>query len=223
MAADMQEQVRQAEARWLEHWKDGPKRTRWTALPLQAGDPAPNFRLLDQDGQPFELRSLWNGTTALVLFWRHFGCSCGVDRARRLVEEYPSFHEMGARVAIVAQGEPARARAYASKYALPPVRILSDPAGDVYAAYGLLEGEPSQLVYDAPEAFLDRDYQTGVRFCQQRREDGRSPVDNPWLLPGEFVMRAGGAVELAYRYNFCEDFPDARVLVAALREATRGA
>jgi peroxiredoxin len=222
MTASPEEQMRQAEARWLEHWKDGPKRTRWTTLPLQAGDPAPSFRLLDQDGQPFELRSLWNGTTALVLFWRHFGCSCGVDRARRLIEEYPRIVDLGARVAIVAQGEPARAQAYASKYALPPVRILSDPTGDVYQAYGLLEGEPSQLVYDAPEAFLDRDYQTGVRFCEQRREDGRSPVDNPWLLPGEFVMRAGGEVELAYRYNFCEDYPDARVLYAAIRQATRG-
>jgi peroxiredoxin len=222
MTANIEEQVRQAEARWLQRWKDGPTRTRWTTLPLQAGDRAPSFGLLDQDGQPFELRSLWTGRTALILFWRHFGCSCGVDRARRLIEEYPRFHEMGASLAIVAQGEPERAKAYAGRYALPPIRILSDPTGDVYKAYGLLEGEPSQLVYDAPEAFLDRDYETGVRFCEQRREDGRSPVDNPWLLPGEFVVRAGGEVDLTYRYNFCEDYPDARVLYAALRAATRG-
>jgi hypothetical protein len=86
----------------------------------------------------------------------------------------------------------------------------------------LLEGQPSQLVYDAPEAYLDRDYETGVRFCEQRREEGRPAVDNPWLLPGEFVMGAGGEVVLAYRYNFCEDYPDARVLHAAIRQAGRG-
>lgn len=222
MTDDVEALVRQAEARWLERWKNGPTRTRWTTLPLQAGDPAPSFLLLDQEGQPFELRSLWSETPAVVLFWRHFGCSCGVDRARRLGEEYPRMVERGARLAIIAQGEPPRAQAYAAKYALPPVRMLSDPIGEVYEAYGLLEGKPSQLVYDAPDTFLDRDYQTGVRFCEQRREDGRSPVDNPWLLAGEFVVRAGGEVELAYRYNFCEDYPDARVIYAALREASRG-
>jgi peroxiredoxin len=221
MTATLEDQVQEAEGRWLEHWRDGPRRTRWTALPLQAGDPAPSFRLPDQAGLPFELKNLWHGRAALVLFWRHFGCSCGVDRARRLIEEYPKIVEMGADVAIIAQGEPERAAAYIEKYALPPVRLLSDPAGSVYEAYGLLEGKPSQVVYDAPETFLDRDYETGVRFCRQRREDGRPPVDNPWLLPGEFVVRDGGEVVLAYRYNFCEDYPDARVLYAAVREATR--
>jgi hypothetical protein len=46
-------------------------------------------------------------------------------------------------------------------------------------------------------------------------------VDNPWLLPGEFVIDRAGRVVLAYRYNYCEDFPDPRVLYAALREAGR--
>ena len=222
MTAKLEDQTREAEGRWLERWKEGPRRTRWTTLPLQTGDLAPTFRLLDQAGQPFDLMSLWQGRPALLLFWRQFGCSCGVERARRLIEEVPRFVEMGASVAIVAQGEPERAKAYAEKHGLSPIRILCDPTGDVYQAYGLLEGKPSQLVYDAPEAFLDRDYETGARFCEQRRADGRPPVDNPWLLPGEFVMRGGGEVVLAYRYNFCEDYPDARVLSAAIREATRG-
>ena len=222
MADVVEEELRRGEARWLEHWKAGPKRTRWSKLPLQPGDAAPTFSLPDQSGAAFELSELWRGRPALILFWRHFGCSCGVDRARRLVEEYAKLVEM-ASVAIIGQGEPERGKAYAEKYGLPPVRILSDPAGKVYEAFGLLEGKPSQLVYDAPEAFLDRDVETGVRFCLERRADGRPPVDNPWLLPGEFVVRKGGEVELAYRYNYCEDYPDARVLYAAIREATRGA
>jgi len=121
MTASLEDQVREAEGRWLEHWKDGPRRTRGTTLPLQTGDPAPSFRLSDQAGKPFELKSLWQGQPALVLFWRHYGCSCGVDRARRLIEEVPKVVEMGAAAAIIGQGEPERAKAYAEKHALPPL------------------------------------------------------------------------------------------------------
>ena len=48
---------------------------------------------------------------------------------------------------------------------------------------------------------------------------GRPLVDNSWLLPGEFVIDTSGIVQLAYRYNYCEDFPDYRVLTTAIREA----
>jgi hypothetical protein len=44
-------------------------------------------------------------------------------------------------------------------------------------------------------------------------------VNNAWLLPGEFVVDTRGEVRLAYRYNYCEDYPDHRVHLAAIREA----
>jgi hypothetical protein len=44
-------------------------------------------------------------------------------------------------------------------------------------------------------------------------------VDSPWQLPGEFVVDRGGTIRLAYRYQYCEDFPDWLVLAAAIREA----
>ena len=97
--------------------------------------------------------------------------------------------------------------------------ILCDPQFKAYEAYGLVEGKPSQILFDAPEEFLDRDYEAGVKLAEERRRLGRPLVDNSWLLPGEFVIDRLGTVRLAYRYNYCEDFPDYRVLVAAIREA----
>jgi hypothetical protein len=38
-------------------------------------------------------------------------------------------------------------------------------------------------------------------------------------LPGEFVVDRGGIIRLAYRYQYCEDFPDPRVLTTALHLA----
>jgi hypothetical protein len=164
---------------------------------------------------------VWADGPAVILFWRQYGCGCGLDRARRLRDEYPELIGRGAAVAIIGQGEPERAKAYAEKYTLPPVPILSDGDGRVYEAYGLLEGQPSQLLFDAPESWLGHNLETGLAFARERRAQGRPPVDNPWLLPGEFVIRQGGEIVLAYRYNYCEDYPDPRVLYAAIREAHR--
>ena len=195
---------------------------RWTRIPLQVGDRAPSFELPDSRGKVVELESFWSDRPALILFWRHYGCGCGIDRAHLLKEEHDGYTGAGANLVIIGQGEPPRAAAYAEKYDLPPVPILSDPAFRVYKAFGLVEGKESQILFDAPEEFLDRDYEAGVKLAEARREAGRPLVDNSWLLPGEFVVDRAGIVRLAYRYNYCEDFPDPRVLVAAIREAAIG-
>jgi len=153
------------------------------------------------------------------MFWRQYGCGCGVERSKRLQSEYDDYVNQGANVIIIGQGEPERTKAYAEKYKLPPVPILCDPEYEVYTAYGLLEGKASQIMFDAPDEFLDRDYEAGVKIAESRRKDHRPLVDNPWLLPGEFVIDQSGIVRLTYRYNYCEDFPDHRVLVSAIREA----
>jgi hypothetical protein len=34
----------------------------------------------------------------------------------------------------------------------------------------------------------------------------RRHVDNPWQLPGEFVIASSGRIVHAHRYQYCEDF-----------------
>jgi len=41
-----------------------------------------------------------------------------------------------------------------------------------------------------------------------------------WL---KFVVDHSGTIRLAYRYQYCEDFPDPRILTSAIREASRAA
>jgi peroxiredoxin len=219
MDSVLKRQMEAAEQRWLGGWKLGPQRTRWAATPLQVGDAAPSLDLPDATGRSVSLRSFWNDRPALVVFWRHYGCSCGIERSKRLRQEHSGYLELGANVVLIGQGEPERATAYAVRYGLPPVPILCDTEARAYEAYGLLEGQPSQILFDASEALLDRDLQAGLDLMTTRRQDGRPLVDSPWLLPGEFVIAADGTVSLAYRYNYCDDYPDPRVLQAALRHA----
>ncbi|MEX0789015.1 MAG: peroxiredoxin-like family protein [Anaerolineales bacterium] len=207
-----------AEVEWFESWQRGPTRLRWDRTPIQVGDPAPDFSLPDEKGRLVELRSFWSAGPALILFWRHFGCSCGLDRARRLNEEIASYRKAGGNVVIVGQGEPERAAAYQAKYQIP-CPILSDPERRAYEAFGLLEGGPSQILFDAPDELLRCDLEAAKKLAESRRTAGRPMVDSPWQLPGEFVVDRGGKLGLTYRYQYCEDYPNPLVLVAALREA----
>jgi peroxiredoxin len=220
MESTLDEMIKEAEKEWMRGWEIGPTRVRWEKLPLQAGDPAPDFTLMDMNHMPTRLSNLWRSKPLLILFWRHYGCSCGVDRAGRLQKEHADYVAAGGKVIVIGQGDPERAAAYADRYGLP-CPIVCDPRYVAYHAFGLLEGTPAQILFDAPEALLDRDYSAGMKLAEERRIAGRPMVDSPWQLPGEFVVDTQGIIRLAYRYNFCEDWPDHRVLLAALRDAAK--
>lgn len=159
----------------------------------------------------------------MILFWRHYGCSCGRDRARRLQSEYAGYLSLGANVVVIGQAEPERSMAYAQKQGVP-CRVLCDPTGRAYEAYDLLEGQPSQIVFDAPDEVLQRDSEAGLRLQPARHGTDAALVDSPWQLPGEFVVDRSGVIRLAYRCQYCEDWPNPLVLRGAMKEAVwRGA
>ena len=218
MTDQLANQIETAEKKWLQFWKLGPTRLRWDEIPLQVGDTAPDFALQNTAGETVHLRDLWKDGPAVLLFWRHYGCSCGFDRAERLQNEYAKYIELGAKVVVIGQGEPERSAHYAKERGLP-CAILSDPSLKVFETYDLLEGKPSQILFDAPDEFLFCDYEAGARLAESRSGTARALVDNPWQLPGEFVIDRRGIVQLAYRYQFCEDYPDPLVLIAAIKEA----
>jgi peroxiredoxin len=207
---------------WREHWRRGPTRTRWTELPPQVGDVAPSVDLVDAHSRrATPLSSMWAERPALLLFWRHFGCSCGRDRSARLRAEYMGYVAAGARVVIVGQGEPDRAVTYARANGIPEeVHLLCDPDESAYRAYGLLEAGPAEMLFDAPDEFLRCEPQAGEKLFELRGASGMPMVDNPWLLPGEFVVGRDGNLWGAYRFQFCEHWIDPRVNVAAIRFAT---
>ena len=207
---------------WLDLWRSGPRRQRWTELPPQRGDPAPDLVLLDaRSGESGPMSRLWAEGPALLLFWRHFGCSCGRDRAERLRRELPDYLAAGATVALIGQGERDRTLVYASANELPEVvALLCDPAEDAYRAYGLLEGGPAEVLFDAPDEYLTCQPEIGAGMAAERRALARPVVDNPWLLPGEFVVGPDGRLVTTYRFQFCEHWIDPRVNLAAIRFAS---
>ena len=218
METEIDKLTQAAEQKWLELYKNGPTRTRWTKAPLQAGDKAPDFQLQDSAGNSIAISSFWARGSALIMFWRHYGCSCGRDRARRLAVEYKDFVMAGANLVVIGQGEPERAAAYAKKNNIP-CPVLCDPTYKVYEAYDLLEGKSSQVLFDGTDELLKCDLEAGRQEVEERHGTDRAAVDNPWQLPGEFVVDKNGMIRLAYRYQYCEDWPNPLVLIAGIKEA----
>ena len=218
MSEDVEQLIEAAEDRWKTGWEAGPTRLRWTTLPPQVGDRAPDATLPDDEGRDVAMSSLWADRPLLVLFWRHFGCSCGMDRAARLRTELADYRAGGGDVVIVGQGEPARAARYRARQGID-VPILSDPDRSVYQAYGLLQGSTAQILFDAPDPFLRCDFDAGMGLAASRHATDRALVDDPWQLPGEFVVGTDGVIAYAHRYGWCEDYPDPRVHLAVIRGA----
>lgn len=68
MTQQVEDLIEAAEQRWKAGWQTGPTRLRWTSLPPQAGDQAPDATLPDHAGLPTALSSLWVERPVLLLF-----------------------------------------------------------------------------------------------------------------------------------------------------------
>ena len=205
-----------AELEWLERWSTAAVEPE--ARGIARGCAAPELARPAETGARRQLSQFWQSRPALLVFWPQFGCRCVVDRARRLVAEYPELVAAGLTPVIIGQGEPARAAAFRTLHGLP-CPVLSDPGHASYRAYGLGQWAPERVLYDAPDFFLDHARAVGVEFQAQRRLSGRPLVDDPWRATGEFVVATDGTVALPYVYQYCEDFPDSRLLTAAARRS----
>lgn len=205
-----------AEIEWLEGWTAGP--TEPDSFGLARGTAAPDLVLADHTGVRRSLSEFWADQVVLLMFWHHFGCSCGVDRAKRLLDEYSAYEAAGLMPVIVTQGEPARSEAYRDQHHLPGP-VLCDPDRLAYRAYGIGQWSVEQVLYDAPDEYWAHAHDLGVTFQNGRRDEGRPLVDDPWRGVAEFVIGPDGLVRLSYVYQHCEDFPDPRVLTTAARLA----
>jgi peroxiredoxin len=202
-----------AEQRWMQGWLAGPT---LEGSPLRRGDKAPDVDVIDVEGNPISLATVWADQPALVLLWRHLGCGCGTERAQRLKEEHDAYAESGLNTVIVAPAELERVAVYKQRNAIP-VPILADPGYAAHRAFGLGHWSLEQALYDAPDEFCDLGEATGRKFQDERRAQGRPLVDDPWMQSGEFVVASDGTIRVAYLYNYCADYPDPRVFTTAAR------
>jgi len=101
ITADIATSQQAAEETWSSEFLEGPSRTRWTDLPVQAGDAAPDITLPDitlpdTSGKVRRLSEWWDEGPVHLVFMRHYGCGCLADRWEELLDFPPTGVLLGA-------------------------------------------------------------------------------------------------------------------------------
>jgi peroxiredoxin Q/BCP len=106
------------------------------AARARAGEAAPDFTLLDQQGRPHQLAD-YRGRWLVLYFYPRDDTPGCTEEACRFRDDIGVLGELGAAVVGVSIDSPQAHAQFAARYQLP-FSLLSDPDGKVAARYGSL-------------------------------------------------------------------------------------
>jgi peroxiredoxin Q/BCP len=122
------------------------------AEPLEVGQPAPEVKGIDQDGQEVDLAKAYEKGPVLVYFYPKADTSGCTKQACSLRDEYTALQGKGIQIFGVSGDKPEAQKDFQEKYNLP-FTLLADPEGKVMDAFGV----PRKGKFAARQAFLIRD------------------------------------------------------------------
>ncbi len=103
---------------------------------LEAGAPAPEFTLEDQNGKRVSLADFKGHRNVVVYFYPKDDTPGCTKEACMFRDQYEDFSDAGAEVFGISSDSSASHRAFAAKHELP-FTLLSDPGGTVRVAFGV--------------------------------------------------------------------------------------
>ncbi|HJL17821.1 MAG TPA: peroxiredoxin [Sandaracinaceae bacterium LLY-WYZ-13_1] len=116
---------------------------------LDAGDEAPDFVAADQTGEVRQLRMLRRGGPAVLFFYPRDGTPGCTEEACAFRDAWQRLQDAGAVVIGVSTDDVASHARFAEEHELP-FTLLSDPAGEILARYGV----PSRMGMAARVTFV---------------------------------------------------------------------
>lgn len=179
-----------------------------TNVHLKFNDPAPDLELLDIDGRPVPLASLWRNRVLILAFTRHFGCPQCKDMVDQLVFASPELERKNLGLAIITQGAPELAKTFCGQHA-PGIVCLADADRRAYRAYGL---ERANLW----QTFLSLNvWRSNRRLKRERGWDTELPPrgQDAMQMAGTFVIAPDGRIRLPYYYDDIADHPSVELLL----------
>ena len=175
---------------------------------LHFNQPAPDVDLTNTSGDPVRLSSLWEQSTLLLAFTRHFGCPQCKEMLDMLNSFQGDLQAKGICIATVAQAMPNETRSFCEQYA-PGMLCLADPERKAYTAFGLGRGDLGQTIFNWKVLQSNR-------MIQSRK--GRKPQLPPkgqdvFLMSGVFIIGTDGLIRLPYYYDDIADHPSLDLLL----------
>jgi peroxiredoxin len=131
---------------------------------IEAGAPAPDFTLLDQDGQPITLSDLRGDPVLLVFYPADFSPVC-TDQLSVYQADLPEFERRGVRMLGISVDSAFCHKAFQSHLEVS-IPLLADfhPKGEVARAYGLWSDKYGQagraLVLVGPDGTVQWSYKS---------------------------------------------------------------
>lgn len=115
------------------------------------GKPAPDFELLDVNGQLQTLSNIRGGGPAIVVFYYGYGCSHCVAQLFGLQKDLKQFEELGVPIVAISPDTPDHTAEKYKEYGPFTFPVLSDPDNKAAFAYGTYvaasENKPEKLVH----------------------------------------------------------------------------
>lgn len=167
---------------------------------LKFNDLAPDATLLDANGKPIRLSSLWKDKVLVLAFTRHFGCPQCKEMVGQLIDAHQALTERGMLLAIVSHASAESAKQFCEKRA-PSATCLADPDRNAYHAYGLYRGTFWQTLL-SPRIWLSN---RKLARTKGYKPELPSPGQDAYQMSGTFIIGTDGRVRLPYYY---EDIAD---------------
>ncbi len=177
---------------------------------LNFNSPAPDLTVLDLEGKPVQLSSLWAEKPLLLAFTRHFGCTQCKEMLDELAAGREAIEKAGLGLAVIMQGTPETSREFARQHA-PGLRTLADPERKAYQAFGLERGGLFQT-------FLNRRVWAALARARRKgyRVEPPPPGQDAMQMSGTFIISRDGRIELPYYYDNIADHPPLDLLLGGV-------
>ena len=159
---------------------------------LQIGQTAPDFNVLDSQGNPHSL-SLYAGQPLMVSFYRFAACPLCNFRVNQLIKGYPSLARRHLKMLAFFHSPASRIRQYVGRLN-PSFPLIADPEREVYARYGTEQGNlasPSSILA-IPIAIQAATLGIETNIPDSQIEGGRNQI------PADFLILPDGTIHTAH-------------------------
>ena len=175
---------------------------------LKFNDPAPDLELLNTEGRPVRLSSLWKDQVLVLAFTRHFGCPQCKEMTDHLVSALPEFKKNNLKLVLVTQGTPEETKAYCSQRA-KGVTCLSNVDRSAYRAYGLERASVWQSFLSLNVIRSNKRLDAEKGYRTELPPKGQDSMQ----MAGTFVIASDGRIRLPYYYDDIADHPPVDLLL----------
>jgi peroxiredoxin len=177
---------------------------------LNFNEPAPDISLLDVQGKPIKLSTLWAKRPLLLAFTRHFGCTQCKEMLDEIVAGRDRIEKSGLEIAIIMQGTPEATAEFSRQFA-PGLRCLADPERRAYRAYGLARGNLFQT-------FLNLKVWSAIGKSRKKGYQVEPPPagQDSMQMSGLFIISRAGRIELPYYFDHIADHPPLELLLGGV-------